>query len=66
MHWRIGLSAAIGVQNRKPRTSLNVTSFAVCLFPVKNDALFVQKKLEVGVNCCRGVSATNVNDVIYF
>ena len=42
----IGLSAAIGVQNKKISVVSNHnTSFAVCLFPVAIGALFVQRKL---------------------
>ena len=40
----------------------NSTSFAVCSYPVSNDALFVQKKkleFRVRVSCHSGVSATS-------
>ena len=51
MHRPLGLSAAIGVQNRKSLTFLHMTHhllLSVCLFPVLGGALFVKN----GENCC--------------
>jgi len=45
----IGLSAAIGVQNRKSQTSLNMASFAVPLFPVAVHSLCKRITLEFKV-----------------
>jgi len=49
LHLRIGLLAAIGVQNNYEITDVlkHGTRFAVCLFPVANSAWFLQKGSRV-------------------
>jgi len=51
MHRPLGLSAAIGVQNRKSLTFLHMTHhllLSVCLFPVLGGALFVKNGEDCG------------------
>ena len=47
-------------------TSKHDTSFAVCLFPVANGALFVQKNVTARVSFFSGVLDNGFKDVIDF